>query len=59
MENLKLILVLNKIDRLITELKMTPEDAYLRLNHILEQLNAIVAQQFQSLLFEKEVRLNF
>ncbi len=55
LENLKLILILNKIDRLIIELKMTPLEAYSHLMNILEQFNAIVAQQFTSLLFEKQV----
>lgn len=55
-ENLKLILVLNKVDRLVTELQMTPEDAYLRLNQILEQLNAIVAAQYTSLMIARSER---
>lgn len=52
-ESLKLIVVLNKIDRLIIGLKMQPHEAYMHLNQILEQLNAIVAQQYASLLFER------
>jgi ribosome assembly protein 1 len=52
-ENLKLILVLNKIDRLIIELKMTPMEAYNHLFSILTQFNAIVAEQFTSLLCER------
>ena len=54
-ENLKLIVVLNKIDRLILELKMTPQDAYLHLWQILEQLNVLITQQYASLVYEKEV----
>lgn len=53
LENLKLILILNKIDRLIVELKMTPLEAFNHLQNILEQFNALVAQQFHSLLNEK------
>ncbi len=56
MENLKLVLVLNKIDRLILELKMTPAEAYTHLENILGQFNAIVAQQFTNLLMEKRVQ---
>ncbi|KAJ3324615.1 Cytoplasmic GTPase/eEF2-like protein (ribosomal biogenesis) [Boothiomyces sp. JEL0866] len=41
-EKVKPILVLNKIDRLITELKHTPHEAYVHLSHILEQVNAIL-----------------
>ncbi len=54
LENLKLVLILNKIDRLITELQMTPIEAYNHMVFILEQFNALVAQQFTSLLLEKE-----
>ena len=58
-EHLKLILVLNKIDRLISELKMTPIEAYNQMNNILGQFNAIVAQQFTNLLLEKKVLFLF
>ncbi len=53
-ENLKLVVVLNKLDRLILELKMTPQDAYLHLMQILEQLNVLIAQQYASLIYEKD-----
>jgi translation elongation factor EF-G len=55
MENLKLVLILNKIDRLILELQMTPIEAYSHLMNILGQFNALVAQQFTSLICEKNV----
>ena len=55
LENLKLILVLNKIDRLILELKMTPLEAYHHIADIIVQFNAIVAQQYTSLLCELNV----
>lgn len=35
---------------------MTPIEAYNHLQNILEQFNAIVAQQFTSLLLEKNVK---
>ncbi|KAI8849437.1 P-loop containing nucleoside triphosphate hydrolase protein [Chytridium lagenaria] len=41
-ENVRPVLVLNKMDRLITELKMTPLEAYQHLNNILGQVNAII-----------------
>ncbi|KAJ3289374.1 Elongation factor-like GTPase 1 [Borealophlyctis nickersoniae] len=41
-ERVRPILVLNKIDRLITELKLSPPEAYTHLNKILEQVNAIM-----------------
>lgn len=52
---LKLILILNKVDRLILELKMTPLEAYNHMMNILGQFNALVAEQFTSLILEKHV----
>jgi U5 small nuclear ribonucleoprotein component len=42
-ENLSIVLVLNKMDRLIVELKLPPNDAYFKLKHVLEDFNACVA----------------
>jgi len=53
---LKLILILNKVDRLILELKMTPLEAYNHMMNILGQFNALVAEQFTSLILEKHVK---
>lgn len=39
LENIRPVLVINKIDRLITELKFTPQEAYSHLKNILEQVN--------------------
>ncbi len=47
-EGIKPILVLNKLDRLITELKLDPLSAYVHLSQILEQVNAIIAELFTS-----------
>lgn len=41
-EKLKPILVINKIDRLITELKLSPAEAYSHLTKVLEQVNAVM-----------------
>ena len=38
LENIKPVLVLNKIDRLILELKMSPTEAYVHLSHLLQQV---------------------
>ena len=46
-EHLKPILVINKMDRLITELRMTPAEAYSHLSKLLEQVNAVVGSFFQ------------
>ncbi|KAG8232346.1 hypothetical protein J437_LFUL008814, partial [Ladona fulva] len=45
-ENIKIILVLNKLDRLIVEMKLTPLDAYICLIQILEQVNAVMGELF-------------
>lgn len=41
-EHLKPILVINKMDRLITELKLSPGEAYTHLSKLLEQVNAVM-----------------
>ncbi|KAL0270767.1 UNVERIFIED_CONTAM: hypothetical protein PYX00_008065 [Menopon gallinae] len=46
LENIKPILVLNKIDRYITELKLSPLDAYFKLVQVLEQVNAVMGELF-------------
>jgi len=46
-EKLKPLLVINKMDRLITELKMSPSEAYTHLSKLLEQVNAVLGSFFQ------------
>ena len=41
-EKLKPLLVINKMDRLITELKLSPGEAYTHLSKLLEQINAVM-----------------
>ncbi|XP_050429115.1 elongation factor-like GTPase 1 isoform X2 [Adelges cooleyi] len=53
-ENIKPVLVLNKIDRLILELNLTPLDAYVHITQILEQVNAVVGELFKKDVFERE-----
>ncbi|XP_044577026.1 elongation factor-like GTPase 1 isoform X2 [Cotesia glomerata] len=53
-EGLKPILVLNKMDRLITERKLTPQDAYIHLTQVLEQVNAVMGELFASDIMERE-----
>ena len=38
LENIKPVLMLNKIDRLILELKLTPLEVYIHLTQLLEQV---------------------
>ncbi|GKT95707.1 LOW QUALITY PROTEIN: elongation factor Tu GTP binding domain-containing protein [Colletotrichum tofieldiae] len=46
-EKLKPLLVINKIDRLVTELKMSPAEAYTHLSKILEQVNAVLGERME------------
>lgn len=46
-EKLRPLLVINKIDRLVTELKMTPTEAYNHLGRVLEAVNAVIGGFFQ------------
>jgi len=43
-EGLPVVLVINKLDRLILELKLPPADAYYKLVHTLEEVNNLLAQ---------------
>ena len=57
-ENLLPILVLNKVDRLFSHLKMTPIQAFLHLNKLLEQINVILASFFKEDAFSKAQQQN-
>ncbi|KAJ3251721.1 hypothetical protein HK103_002176 [Boothiomyces macroporosus] len=41
-ENIPFFLMVNKVDRLILELKLPPEDAYFKLKHTIEEVNSIL-----------------
>lgn len=51
-EHLTPLLVLNKLDRLILELKLTPQEIYKHVSQILERVNAIAGQYFTSRMME-------
>ncbi|KAJ7269333.1 Calreticulin family-domain-containing protein [Mycena haematopus] len=42
-ENVKITLVVNKIDRLILELRIKPADAYYKIKHTIEEINTFIA----------------
>jgi len=42
LEDLPLTLVINKMDRLILELKLPPTDAYFKLKHVVEEVNTVI-----------------
>jgi ribosome assembly protein 1 len=54
-EKLKPLLVINKMDRLITELKMTPGEAYTHLSKLIEQVNAVIGSFFQGERMEEDL----
>jgi len=55
-EQLKPLLVINKIDRLITELKMSPSEAYSHLSRLLEQVNAVIGSFYQGERMEEDLQ---
>lgn len=55
-EHLKPVLVINKMDRLVTELKMSPGEAYIHLGKLIEQVNAVVGSFFQGERMEDDLR---
>jgi len=55
-EKLKPLLVINKMDRLITELKMSPGEAHTHLSKLLEQVNAVMGSFYQGERMEDDLR---
>lgn len=53
-ENVRCVIVFNKIDRLITELRLTATEAYIHIKNILEQVNAIMGSFFAGGMMEKD-----
>jgi U5 small nuclear ribonucleoprotein component len=43
-ENIKITLVINKIDRLILELRIKPADAYYKIRHTIEEINTFISE---------------
>ncbi|KAH7910847.1 P-loop containing nucleoside triphosphate hydrolase protein [Hygrophoropsis aurantiaca] len=55
-DNLRPILVINKFDRLITELKLAPIEAHHHLSRLIEQVNAVMGGFFASERMEDDLR---
>ncbi|EKM49571.1 uncharacterized protein PHACADRAFT_214132 [Phanerochaete carnosa HHB-10118-sp] len=55
-DRLKPILVINKFDRLITELKLAPIEAYHHLSDLIEQVNAVMGSSFAGERMEDDLR---
>lgn len=57
-EKLPVVVVINKIDRLIIEMKIPPEDAYLKLKHTLEEINGVFLKCAQQLGMENNYKIS-
>ena len=55
-EHMKPLLVINKVDRLITELRMSAGEAYIHLTKLLEQVNAVIGSFFQGERMEEDLQ---
>jgi ribosome assembly protein 1 len=55
-EKMKPILVLNKFDRLVTELQLTPTEAYTHLKRLIEQINAVVGSFYAGQRMEEDMK---
>ncbi|KZT73840.1 P-loop containing nucleoside triphosphate hydrolase protein [Daedalea quercina L-15889] len=55
-DRLRPVLVINKFDRLITELKLSPLEAYQHLSKLIEQVNAVMGSFFASERMEDDLR---
>ena len=55
-EQLKPILCINKMDRLVTELMMSPSEAYAHLSRLLEQVNAVIGSFYQGERMEEDLQ---
>ncbi|KAI2626399.1 P-loop containing nucleoside triphosphate hydrolase protein [Xylaria nigripes] len=42
LEDIPITLIINKVDRLILELRLPPSDAYFKLKHVVEEVNTII-----------------
>ncbi|KAI2604573.1 P-loop containing nucleoside triphosphate hydrolase protein [Hypoxylon fragiforme] len=42
LEDIPMTLIINKVDRLILELRLPPSDAYFKLKHVVEEVNTII-----------------
>lgn len=43
LQDIPLTLVINKMDRLVLELRLPPKDAYFKLKHVVEEVNTVIA----------------
>lgn len=53
LEHIRPVLLINKMDRLISELKLSPGEGYTHLQQLLEQVNAVMAQLISGEILKK------
>lgn len=56
LDRLRPLLIINKMDRLITELKLSPGEAYHHLSQLIEQVNAVMGGFYASERMEDDLR---
>jgi U5 small nuclear ribonucleoprotein component len=55
LQDLPLTLIINKMDRLILELKLPPKDAYFKLKHVVEEVNTVITNTSPSTAAAKRI----
>lgn len=55
LEDIPLTLIINKMDRLILELKLPPKDAYFKLKHVIEEVNTVITNTAPTKATEKRI----
>lgn len=55
LEDIPLTLIINKMDRLILELKLPPKDAYFKLKHVVEEVNTVITNAVPAKASEKRI----
>ena len=58
-EKLAITICINKIDRLMLELKLPPGDAYYKLRHIIDEVNALIRYYTSELDFKYTIQYSF
>lgn len=58
LSDLPMVLVVNKMDRLILELKLPPQDAYFKLKHVIEQVNTVISDTLPNPTLSESRRLS-
>ncbi|KAM4067274.1 elongation factor tu GTP binding domain-containing protein [Hirsutella rhossiliensis] len=55
LEDIPITLIINKMDRLVLELKLPPKDAYFKLKHVVEEVNTVITNASPSTAVSKRI----